>query len=214
MPQQLSVAKERILALLKRHAPLTTDELAGHVGVTPAAIRQHTADLLEAGYIEYTEKRGVVGRPCRSWTLCDSDVVQKRFPDGHADLAVSLIAAAGAALGPEAVDAMLAHRRTAQARAYRTYVPDDAPLSDKLQALAEVRSREGYMAEWAGGDDGSYRFVEKNCPVCVAAASCQGICESEIDIFRDFFGDGVEVERRSHILSGDRSCSYEVRAAE
>ncbi len=214
MPQQLSVAKERILALLKRHAPLTTEELAGHVGVTPAAIRQHTSELLESGYIEYTERRGAVGRPCRSWTLCDSDVVRQRFPDSHADLAVSLIAAVRDTLGPEAVETMLAHRRSAQAQTYRGQVTEEAPLSEKLQALTEIRSREGYMAEWSNGEEGVYRFVEKNCPVCVAATSCQGICDSEIDVFRDFFGSGVTVERRTHILSGDRSCSYEVRPAD
>ncbi len=207
----LSSAKERLLDLLKLHAPLSTDELAQHAGVTAAAIRQHLGDLHSDGYVVYTENRGSVGRPQRQWSLADSDVVRAQFPDSHADLAVAFISAARDALGEDAVDAILAARRDAQLAAYRSRVTASTPLEEKLETLVEIRRAEGYMPEWSPLDDGGYAFAENNCPVCTAAKSCQGICDNEIDVFRNFFGADVTVEREEHIIAGDRRCSYEVR---
>lgn len=207
----LSSAKERLLDLLKMHAPMSTDDLAQHAGVTPAAIRQHLGDLHGDGYVVYTETRGQVGRPQRQWSLADTDVVRAHFPDSHADLAVAFISAARDALGEEAVDAILAARRDAQLAAYRSRVTAATPLEEKLETLVQIRRSEGYMPEWSPLDDGGYAFAENNCPVCTAAKSCRGICDNEIDVFRSFFGDDVSVERDEHIIAGDRRCSYEVR---
>lgn len=211
MSRTLSPAKERLLSLLKLHAPLSTDELAERAGVTQAAIRQHLADLSADGYVTFTETRGQVGRPQRQWELTDSDIVRGHFPDSHADLAVAFITAARDALGAEGLDAILAARREAQLAVYRSKIATSAPLEDKLETLVQIRRAEGYMPEWSPLEDGGYTFAENNCPVCAAAESCQGICDNEIDVFRGFFGDDVSVVRDEHIISGDRRCSYEVR---
>ena len=42
----------------------------------------------------------------------------------------------------------------------------------------------GYMARLEKGDDGSLLLVEDHCPICAAAIACQGLCRSELDIFR------------------------------
>jgi len=74
-----------------------------------------------------------------------------------------------------------------------------------------VRTEEGYMAEVRGEKDGSYLLVENHCPICAAANSCQGFCATELDLFRSVLGQGVDVEREDHIVSGDRRCAYRVK---
>ena len=50
----------------------------------------------------------------------------------------------------------------------------------------------------------SFLLVENHCPICAAAAACQGLCRSELAIFRAVLGDDVTVERTDHILAGAR----------
>jgi len=39
----------------------------------------------------------------------------------------------------------------------------------------------------------------------------QGLCRSELALFRAVLGPGVEVERTEHILAGARRCAYRIR---
>ena len=108
---------------------------------------------------------------------------------------------------------MVAARTKAQMAAYRAVLPDPASSSvaDRVQALAHVRSVEGYMAEAVDGqEDGSYTLVEHHCPICEAAESCQSLCRGELELFRTVLGDDVSVERTQHQLSGDLRCAYRI----
>jgi predicted ArsR family transcriptional regulator len=53
-------------------------------------------------------------------------------------------------------------------------------------------------------------FVENHCPICAAAAACQGLCRSELAVFRAVLGADVTVERIDHILAGARRCAYRI----
>jgi predicted ArsR family transcriptional regulator len=82
-------------------------------------------------------------------------------------------------------------------------------LGERVARLAEVRTREGYMAEsWAEGD--GYLLVENHCPICVAPTVCQGFCRAELDTFRQVLGPDASVERTEHIVNGDRRCAYKI----
>lgn len=59
------------------------------------------------------------------------------------------------------------------------------------------------MADVADDGKESFLFVENHCPIC-AAAACQGLCRSELAIFRAGLRSGVAVERVEHILAGAR----------
>jgi predicted ArsR family transcriptional regulator len=91
---------------------------------------------------------------------------------------------------------------------YRKFVGTKRSLRKKLNALAQMRSREGYMASVS--EDFGVLFVENHCPICVAAAACQGLCSSELAVFRTVLGTDVTVERIDHILAGARHCAYRI----
>ncbi|MEZ5167953.1 MAG: hypothetical protein R2695_16255 [Acidimicrobiales bacterium] len=86
----------------------------------------------------------------------------------------------------------------------------DDDLVGRARALADHRTRQGYMAEVV--DDGdALLLVEHHCPVCAAAQTCQNLCRNELVLFQEAMGDGALVERTQHLLSGDERCVYRIR---
>ncbi|MCB1693523.1 MAG: transcriptional regulator, partial [Pseudomonadales bacterium] len=81
-------------------------------------------------------------------------------------------------------------------------------VDEKVARLCEARSDEGYMAEFEDAGEGRLRLMENHCPICIAAQSCQGFCQSELDVFRELLADSATVEREDHLLRGARRCTY------
>lgn len=203
-------AKRRVLDALKRRHPATASEIAAALQVTPSGLRQHLDELERRGL---AERQALPpdgrGRPATAWSL--TPLAMELFPDRHADLTVELIDAVRRAVGDEGLERVVEIRRVDQERAYRAVMPGpDAPLVGRVQALADQRSAEGYMAEVVEQDDGSCLLIEHHCPICEAAAACQGLCRAELEVFRASLGDGVSVEREQHLLAGDLRCVYRV----
>ena len=64
--------------------------------------------------------------------------------------------------------------------------------------------------DWAvSGYDGAYLLIENHCPICAAAAACQGFCRAELSLFEMLLAP-ARVERLEHILAGARRCAYRV----
>lgn len=207
MTNSITGTRREILELLKTRGPQTAAAIAEPLGVTTMAVRQHLYELRDEKLVEETSRPGAVGRPAKIWALTEN--AQRFFPDAHAELAVGLIGALRESLGPEAMDAVIAARARQQLESYRAAMADCTSLPDKLSALAEVRTTEGYMATVEqDGDD--LLFLEHHCPICAAARVCQGLCAMELDVFRDCLGPSVEIERTDHILAGARRCAYRV----
>ncbi len=203
---------ERILYLLKTKGPQPAGALAAKLKVTAMAVRQHLYRFREEGMVEYRDERRPVGRPARIWRLTDR--AASRFPESHAELTLEMIDAVRAAFGEEGLEKLLRERTRRQLADYRAKLRGaGGSTAARVRKLAEVRSQQGYMAECAAGPDGSILLVENHCPICVAAASCQGLCREELALFRELLGRKVTVERVDHILSGARRCAYAIRNA-
>jgi predicted ArsR family transcriptional regulator len=206
---QLSDGRRRVVDLLKRMAPATPPELARRIGVTEAAVRQHLDGLAEAGLVVGAVRAPAGrGRPAVAWSL--TDLATELFPDRHADLTVELLASVRRALGDEGLDKVIEERSRAQLARYQEAVPPSGELRDKVDGLARCRTAEGYLAEVVEGSDGDLFLIEHHCPVCDAATACQGLCRSELQLFRKVLGEGATVERTQHLLSGDQRCAYRI----
>lgn len=198
-----------LLERLKLHGPQSADALAGVLGVTAMAVRQHLYGLEAEGLVSWTSPATARGRPSKLWGL--TAAADRLFPDAHQELAVGLLTALREALGDEGFERVLAQRGADQTRQYRQAMPD-AALAERIIALADIRTREGYMAQVQSAGDGAFLLIENHCPVCSAARACTGICASELAVFRAVLGEGVEIERTDHILSGARRCAYRISA--
>ncbi|MGO9604370.1 MAG: helix-turn-helix transcriptional regulator [Candidatus Binataceae bacterium] len=204
--------RERILYLLKTKGPQPASALAQKLRVTAMAVRQHLYRFGEEGLVEFSDERRPVGRPARIWRLTEK--AASRFPESHAELTLEMIGAVRAAFGEEGLDKLLHERTKLQMRDYRARMREaGAALADRAKALAEIRNRQGYMAECTTRPDGTILLAENHCPICVAAQSCQGLCREELSLFREVLGKKASVERTDHILAGARRCAYVIGPA-
>jgi len=198
---------DRLLYQLKSRGPQPAATLAAACAITPMGAHKQLQAMLVQGLVASHDQADGPGRPKRLWTLTAAG--HARFPDRHADLAVQLIRQAAAVLGPQALDSLIAAREREQQADYTAALSGLATLGARVRRLAQVRSREGYMAraEKQGAD---WLLVEDHCPICAAAATCQGLCRSELAIFARCLGQGVRVERVEHLLAGARRCAYRI----
>lgn len=204
-------SQEQILYLLKTKGAMTAQALAERLAITSMGVRQHLKRLTEQGLVGHRDERAGVGRPARHWSLTARG--HARFPDSHGELTVALLESVRRVFGTKGLDKLIDARTAETTRLYRERLDGLAGVERKLDALAELRSAEGYMAEWRREPDGAYLFIENHCPVCAAAQACQSLCRSELEVFRDVLGRDVRVERTDHLLAGARRCAYRVEAA-
>jgi len=202
--------RRAIVKILKTQGPLGSAQLAGQLGLTAMAVRQHLYALQHEGHVEAEERPVPIGRPAKHWRLTRE--ADQLFPEAYAELNVSLIEALRDTFGDEGLDQVLVSRCARQRKDYAKRIRPSDPLEKKLKELARVRTEEGYMAEVRSEKDGSYLLVENHCPICAAANSCQGFCTTELDLFRAVLGQGVDVQREEHIVAGDRRCAYRVKS--
>lgn len=196
---------------LKMHGSLSSADLGARLGTSGEAARQQLARLAEEGLVVASSEARGVGRPTQSWSL--TPAAQSRFPDTHAALTVQLLGIISDSLGEAALDTLISVREAETRAAYEAALADRTSLRDKVAGLADLRSAEGYMADWREQADGSLLLVENHCPICAAATACQGFCRAELEVFRAVLGEGAQVVRSEHIVSGGRRCSYEIREA-
>jgi predicted ArsR family transcriptional regulator len=200
-------SQDRILFHLKSRGPQTAAAVAARFGMTPAGARQHLLKLLEAELVESEDRSEGRGRPKKFWRL--SERGHGRFPDRHSELTLELLKSTRALFGDDGLDRLIVHRESASIADYRQRLGPRRSLRRTLEALAAIRSSEGYMAS-VQTEGGAFLLIEDHCPICAAAASCQGLCRSELAIFRAILGADVAVERTEHVLAGARRCAYRI----
>ena len=206
-----SPAQRRILEHLKRASPATAAALADALGLTPVAVRQHLQALASAGLVASTPApQAGRGRPSSAWH--PTEAADAHFPDSHGELTVGLLGSMREVFGEKGLAKILAARGAQQIEAYREAMPGaSASLKARVQALADLRTQEGYMAEVEEEKRGQYLLIEHHCPICDAARSCLGLCANELEVFQGALGDEVSVERTAHLLSGDHRCVYRIQ---
>lgn len=205
---ELSTAKRRLIEHLKRRDSATATELAAAFGLTDTALRQHLDALQSMGLVERMAMPAQGrGRPPQHWRLTAG--ASSLFPDGHGDLTLELIDSVREALGDEGLGSVVRTRADRQVRSYAGVVPQNVSLSTRVQVLAEIRTAEGYLAEaLVDGDD--VLLVEHHCPIGGAARACEGICDAELNVFQQVLGGDVRIARETHLMAGDRRCTYRV----
>jgi predicted ArsR family transcriptional regulator len=202
---------DRILFHLKTRGPAETLALSAALRVSRQAALQQLERLAADGLVAHADERRGVGRPRRLWRLTEK--AQARFPDTHAQLTLEMLDAVHAEFGEAAVDRLIARREAHTAQAYAAAMAQAETLEARVARLAEIRTAEGYMADWSSDPAGGYLLVENHCPICAAAAACQGFCRAELEVFRHVLGPAATVERTDHILAGARRCAYRITAA-
>jgi predicted ArsR family transcriptional regulator len=200
--------RRALVQLLKQEGPLDAQALAARLHVSAMAIRQHLYALHKEQLVTYHEIPRPLGRPAKQWQL--TPAADRLFPEAYAELTLSLLTSVTEAFGQGGLERLLAIRSEQQVAAYRAQIGDAGSLAQRLNALAAIRTEEGYMAEVRPQADGSFLLLERHCPICVAATACTGLCQKEIDVFQEVLGQDITIERTEHIVAGASRCAYRI----
>jgi predicted ArsR family transcriptional regulator len=200
----------RILLQLKTSGATDTAALASALDISRQGALQHLERLIAEGLVTFVDERRGVGRPRRMWSLTDK--AHARFPDSHAALTLEMLNAIASEFGVAGLDRMIARRERDSQANYTSAMRGARTLEDRLTRLTEIRTAEGYMAEWRPTGNGAYLLIENHCPICAAARACQGFCRSELAVFAAVLGPDVRIKRTEHLLAGGQRCAYLVEA--
>lgn len=198
---------DKILFLLKTKGPQGAKTIGDSLGMTSMGARQHLQQLEAEGWVSWFEEVRGRGRPSRLWKLTDK--AWSRFPDTHSELTVQLIDNIKQLFGESGLQQIISQREQDISRHYLQQMAGLSPVEEKLTKLTEIRTQEGYMADWRAISSSSWLFWENHCPICAAAKTCQGFCQSELKLFEDLLTP-AKVTREQHLLKDDLRCVYRV----
>jgi predicted ArsR family transcriptional regulator len=205
--------RDRVSALLLEHGPQTASELAGLLGISPAAVRRHLDGLAAAGRVaeRATPSASGVhrgrGRPARRFALTDAG--RSAFPHAYDDLALTALRFVAAQGGADAVRAVAEQQLAGLEQRCSTAV-DGARVTagvDRAPALAEALTAEGYAAT-ASAISGGGQLCQHHCPVAHVAAEFPQLCEAETAVIGRLVG--THVQRLATIAHGDGICTTHI----
>src|SRR5438552_13857142 len=148
-PQKSATAvrtRRALVHLLKQEGPLDAQELAARLHVSAMAVRQHLYALHAEQLVTYHETPRPRGRPAKRWQL--TPAADRLFPEAYAELTLSLLTSITEAFGAAGLERLLDVRTRQQIAAYRQQMAGHETLQQRVEALAAMRTDEGYMAEW------------------------------------------------------------------
>jgi DeoR family transcriptional regulator, suf operon transcriptional repressor len=204
-----STTRRAILLTIKKQGEARADELAASLGITPSAIRQHLAALLGEGLVAVREQRGSAGRPKHVYSVTTEAEVL--FPKTYGELTCELLDYAGAE-GPGTVDRLFERRRQRRVAGAVARLAGKS-FDERVVTLAQILDEDGYLADTLRGADGEWRIVEHNCAILEVAFRYGQACSSELGFLRDVMPD-AQIDRISHMASGEHHCAYVVRPRE
>ncbi len=209
--------RARIARLILENGPVSAASLGSTLGLTPAAVRRHLDQLLEGGMIESRTARVYGnrgrGRPARVFAITDAG--RSAFEHTYDDLAASALRFLAERAGLDAVTEFAQRQVGELERKYRPVVDAAAP-GDRVSALAEALSADGYAATAAevrahrGVAAAGEQLCQHHCPVAHVAAEYPQLCEAETEAFGRLLG--TPVQRLATIARGDGVCTTHVTA--
>lgn len=205
----MSEAADRsLLALIRRQGPLNVLEMSRQLGVTPTAVRNRLARLLDSGMVERQVEPIGRGRPRHSYRA--SVQARKQLGQNYADLAVALWEEMMHTVEDAKLRRLLFTRITAKlADLYRDRVTGDE-WEGRLVQLTSLLHDQGVEAE-VTHDDADLRPIlrQHSCPYHELAELDPAICALERKMFEKILGRGLRMSQCR--LDGDRSCDFEAK---
>jgi predicted ArsR family transcriptional regulator len=207
-----SSLRRDLLLRLRLDGPSSPDQLAVRLGASRTGVLQQLRALEMANLVSRQTVRHGVGRPRHLYDVTAD--AQDLFPATYDVLASGLLAAIGAVGGDDLLEEVFAARRRQLGDRVREQLSErvapDASLTDRVRGLADVQAQQGYLADTVMDADGSILLREHNCAIYHVARRTPAACQAELELFREVLG--ADVQRETHIASGDRCCTYRVDA--
>lgn len=198
--------QKAVLGFLKRNGSADAKTIAAFCGLTTMAVGRHLLKLQAEGLIETTSRRHARGRPAAMYSLTETGDGQ--FPREYARLANELLSNLVQLDGMAKFKRLFRKRRITMETLYKPRV-EGKKFGERVQAVADILTECGYMAEVESLGSGESMLVLYNCAIRDVAKDFPVACDEELCMIGNLV-DG-KVTRVSHLLAGDCNCSYRVR---
>jgi predicted ArsR family transcriptional regulator len=202
----LETTRGRVLALLRR-GDLTTDELAGALGLTDNAIRAHLATLERDGLVQARGERrdGRIGKPATVYTA--SPDVDTIFSKAYIPLLTSLLSALGNRLTAKQLRELL---EDVGGRLAAGVAHSSGELSQRARAASNLLNQLGGLSSVEEVEAGTRYLIQGcGCPLGIAVRERPEVCEAVVGLLSTVTG----AEVRSCCRHGERpSCCFEIQA--
>ena len=198
--------RDRVSRSILLHGPSTAAELAGRLGLTPAAVRRHLAVLLEVRRLTSREQRvyGHRGRGRPAKVFCLTDAGRDEFFQAYDRLAILALDYLADAAGPDAVHRFAERAMAPIEGAFAEATPDP---QDRAEALVEVLNAQGYVASLRPVASG-HQLCQYHCPVAPVARAHPELCAAETRVFSRLLDS--HVQRLATIAHGDGVCTTHI----
>jgi len=202
-----SATRRAILLTIKKHGEARAEKLAEALAITPSAVRQHLSALVAEGLLGVREQRGAAGRPKHFYSV--TSAAEDLFPKTYGDLTCELLDYL-AADEPGMVDRLFDRRRQRRVEEAEARLAGRS-FPERVEELARILDEDGYLAAVErDSDDGTWYIVEHNCAILEVAFRYGQACSSEIGFLREVMPD-AEIDRITHMASGQHHCAYRIR---
>ena len=194
-----------LMDLVRRVGPISVEDLADRMAVTPTAIRVRLSRLVESGLIERVQESVGRGRP--KFLYQASPLAQRKLGQNYADLALVLWDEVMHSVDDPKIRRELFARITDRlAESYSGQMRGEE-WSSRLVQLGGLLHQRGVETEVSADEAGQAILKQLSCPYFELAEVDRDICALERRMFEKVVGHGLTL---SHFrLDGDRSCDFE-----
>lgn len=213
----------RLLELLADRGPLGISELSGLNHVTPTAVRQRLARLMEQGLVQREVARSGRGRPSHRYQLTEQARQQARNSESSspaagnnfADLALALWQEVRAIADPEVRRGLFLRLAGSLAQAYGKRVNGQS-LDSRLEQVRELFAERHVPIEIEAhasdpqaseGHAGGSTLTVVDCPYPELAERDRGVCAMEKMLFSQLLETPVRLSACR--LNGHSCCQFE-----
>lgn len=198
--------RNEILLLLRRHDAATAEEIAGELGLTPNAVRQHLTNLEREELVTNRPFRDAGrGRPALRFSLTER--ADATFPKRYGQLATMVLTELNEMGGPEMIDEVI--RRIAARRARHIEADlEGLDFDAKLERVVAWIGRAGTLTECVPREDGVLLTIH-NCPFRNTALKFPQVCNITPHLLTQLMNTSVTQENSIH--RRDAYCSFLVQ---
>lgn len=206
----LGETQRRILEQLKLRGASTLGELGESIELARETLREHLNALAARKLVRRAgRRREGPGRPENVYALDEAGeaLFPRREGEVLRQLARHLLEG-----GRSAELETFFQRRVAAVGDEALRRVSELEGRDRLEAVADLLSEEGFMARVLEGEDGRPRLRLHHCPLQDLVEATQLPCRAELT----WVGEALEapLERESYMPDGDRTCGYAVGTPE
>ena len=174
----------RILELVRR-GPMTVDQLAEALKLTPTAVRAQLATLQHDGLVEHREMRRGTSKPSRTYGVTTH--AELLFSRAYIPILTQLLHVLAHRMSLEEFDAVM---REVGREVMAGHAMPRGSLHDRVVAASSLLNELGGLTE-VGEEDGRYVIRSHVCPLAAATVNHPEACNALESMLTEFVGTAV-----------------------